>query len=235
MINVTCVNVGNKFSDDYVRILKAMVEKNTTIEHNFLCYSDHDIENVEVIKVPGIVKGWWNKLHMFESPPAHYHAERTVYFDLDTAIISNIDWLMEYDSSSIIGLENLGILNSKYEDITKYVDHFQSGVMSWNTFECKPISQIFFSDPQKFSNQFRGDGEFLDALLDKNLRKYIQREFPGKLTSYKYDAYENGITDDLSIICFHGQPSPYEAIHETVSPWGTTYEPREWVGDYWKA
>ena len=35
MIDVVCVKWGTEYSDNYVHILKAMVERNTTIPHRF--------------------------------------------------------------------------------------------------------------------------------------------------------------------------------------------------------
>ena len=42
------------------------------------------------------------------------------------------------------------------------------------------------------------------------------------------------LIEGASIICFHGEPNPEQAITETVRPWGTKYEPRKWVAEHWR-
>jgi len=236
MIDVVCVLWGDKYSDYYVRILKAMVERNTTFEHRFICFSDREVEGVDCRPlIYEDLQGWWQKIYLFKE--GNKLNERVVYFDLDTVITGNIDWLMKY-RGAFMGIENLGVNNHKYEDVTQYKGVLQSGVMAWN-FPRMTTVWTTFDLPQNKANilaNCRGDGEFLHALFKANNKqpKFIQHRWPGKLRSYKYECYENGLPEGTSIVCFHGEPSPYQAIHETVTPWGTVYEPREWVAEYWK-
>lgn len=229
MIDVVCVKWGDKFSDDNVRILKAMVERNTTVDHRFICFSDKLIDGVDCKPLQEGYEGWWNKMYLF-SPDAELN-ERVVYIDLDTLIVDNIDWLLNYDGN-FMGINDLGITNHKYEDTTKYEGVMQSGVLAWNSRECYDIWDAFDLKADTWMQKYRGDGEFLNALIDPT--DLLQNKFPNKLRSYKYECYDDGIPEGTSIICFHGEPSPEQAINETVKPWGVTYEPREWVGDYWK-
>jgi len=53
-----------------------------------------------------------------------------------------------------------------------------------------------------------------------------QDQYPNQLRSYKYECYEEGLPEGTSIVCFHGEPNPHQAISETVYPWGTEYTPR---------
>jgi hypothetical protein len=229
MIDVVCVMWGDKFSDIHVQTLKAMVERNTTIEHDFICFSDREIEGIKTRQLPTGFKGWWNKMFLF-SDEAMLN-ERVVYLDLDTMITDNIDWLLTYEGN-FMGIEDLGVNNHKYEDVRKYQGKMQSGVMSWNSRECYDIWEAFDANKEVWMEKYRGDGEFLNDLVDPT--DLLQHKFPNKLRSYKYECYENGLPEGTSIVCFHGEPSPEQAINETVKPWGTVYEPREWVADYWR-
>ncbi len=84
MITVACVFWGNKFSDDYVYHLEAMVARNTTVEHEFVVLSDRKVPGVKTkILKPGY-EIWWNKLQLFD--PAHGFRNRVVYLDVYTAI-----------------------------------------------------------------------------------------------------------------------------------------------------
>ena len=101
MITVACVLWGNKFSDKYAQNLKSMVERNTTVPHRFICFSDRKIEGVETKFLRPGMQGWWNKLQLFDGTLKG----RVVYLDLDTLITGNIDWLMNYDGA-FAGIED---------------------------------------------------------------------------------------------------------------------------------
>jgi len=230
MITVACVFWGNKFSEDYVYNLKSMVERNTTVPHQFVCFSDRELEGIKTVKlIPGY-EGWWNKMQMFNTD--FRLGNRVVYLDLDTLIVGNIDWLLEYDGM-FMGIEDLGSVNEHQPELK---GRLQSGVMSWDYRLNSHLWNRFTSSGE--SQRYRGDGEYLNHIVPKYQRDFIQKRYKGKLKSYKYQVYSEGITDDLSIICFHGRPSIPQAMTETVTTgWknsGKTYEPQDWIKDYWR-
>lgn len=230
MITVACVFWGDKFSDDYVYNLKSMVERNTTVPHQFVCFSDRELEGIKTVKlIPGY-EGWWNKMQMFNTD--FKLGNRVVYLDLDTLIVDNIDWLLEYDGM-FMGIEDLGAVNEHQPELK---GRLQSGVMSWDYRLNSHLWNRFTSSGE--SQRYRGDGEYLNHIVPKYQRDFIQKRYKGKLKSYKYQVYSEGITDDLSIICFHGRPSIPQAMTETVTTgWknsGKTYEPQDWITDYWR-
>ena len=230
MITVACVFWGDKFSDDYVYNLKSMVERNTTVPHQFVCFSGRELEGIKTVKlIPGY-EGWWNKMQMFNTD--FKLGNRVVYLDLDTLIVDNIDWLLEYDGM-FMGIEDLGAVNEHQPELK---GRLQSGVMSWDYRLNSHLWNRFTSSGE--SQRYRGDGEYLNHIVPKYQRDFIQKRYKGKLKSYKYQVYSEGITDDLSIICFHGRPSIPQAMVETVTTgWknsGKTYEPQDWIKDYWR-
>jgi hypothetical protein len=230
MITVACVFWGDKFSEDYVYNLKSMVERNTTVPHQFVCFSDRELEGIKTVKLISGYQGWWNKMQMFNTD--FRLGNRVVYLDLDTLIVGNIDWLLEYDGM-FMGIEDLGAVNEHQPELK---GRLQSGVMSWDYRLNSHLWNRFASSGE--SQRYRGDGEYLNHIIPKYQRDFIQKKYKGKLKSYKYQVYSEGITDDLSIICFHGRPSIPQAMTETVTTgWknsGKTYEPQEWIKDYWR-
>jgi hypothetical protein len=230
MITVACVFWGDKFSDDYVYNLKSMVERNTTVPHQFVCFSDRELEGIKTVKLISGYQGWWNKMQMFNTD--FRLGNRVVYLDLDTLIVGNIDWLLEYDGM-FMGIEDLGSVNEHQPELK---GRLQSGVMAWDYRLNSHLWNRFTSSGE--SQRYRGDGEYLNHIIPKYQRDFIQKRYKGKLKSYKYQVYSEGITDDLSIICFHGRPSIPQAMTETVTTgWknsGKTYEPQDWIKDYWR-
>lgn len=226
-VTVACVYWGNKFSKDYVYNLKAMVERNTTVPFKFVCYSDKGIPGIETrILRPGY-EGWWNKLQMFD--PANKVSDRVVYFDLDTIITSNIDWLLE-DKSWFMGIEDVGAVNAHQPHLKNVL---QTGVMAWDFEPNSHIWNTFVLSYDRVVDSYRGDGEYLSSIINPYHRTLLQHKYPGKLKSYKYDVYPNRPKEEISIVCFHGRPSIEQAFSETIVTPMRTFEPQEWIKEYW--
>ena len=225
MITVACVFWGNKFSVDYVYKLKAMVERNTTVEHRFVCLTDRTIPNVICRPILPGQEGWWNKMQLFD--PRHMLGYRVVYFDLDTIITGNIDWLLQYQGS-FMGIEDVGAVNA-HQPYLK--NKLQSGVLAFDARANDHIWTSFMMQSDIIYEKYRGDGEYLNDTVTR--RDLLQHLHPGKLKSYKYQVYPNNI-GDASIVCFHGRPSIVQAINETIITPMATYEPQQWIKDYWR-
>lgn len=225
MINVVCVWWGNKFPFSYVENLKSMVKRNTTHDFKFHVFSTHQVAeySTKILK-PGY-SGWWNKLQLFD--PIHSLGQRAIYFDLDTLIVNDIDWLFEYQGN-ILGIEDVGAVN-KHQPYLKNV--FQTGVMSWNPLMMANLWKAF--DPN-YMEMYRGDGEYLNAVLNPMQRDLMQHLYPGRLKSYKYQIYPDKLDDKTSIVCFHGRPSIMQAMSESVTTPMATYHPQNWIREYWR-
>lgn len=225
MITVACVFWGNKFSDDYVYHLEAMVARNTTVEHEFVVLSDRKVPGVKTkILKPGY-EIWWNKLQLFD--PAHGFRNRVVYLDLDTVITGNIDWLLSYDGP-YMGIEDVGAVNKHQPHL---IGQMQSAIISFDPQKHDYIWNEFNLRFENILQRYRGDGEYLHDAAPKQ-RVLLQRQFPGQMKSYKYEVYPDKL-DGVSIVCFHGRPSIEQAKKETIVTPGGRYEPQEWISEYW--
>lgn len=226
MISVVCVYWGDKFPVEYVYNLQSMVRRNTSVPHEFVVFSDRQIPNIKTKILDKGLDGWWNKLQLFNTKFGLN--KDVVYFDLDTVITGNIDWLMKYDTI-FMGIEDLGSINKHQPHL---IGRFQSGVMKWN-YPMNSFIWEWFKKNTHLIGTIRGDGEFLNEFVPKEKRELIQRVFPGKLKSYKYQVYKEGI-NDTSIVCFHGRPSIIQAMTETVQTPLATFKPQDWIKDYWR-
>lgn len=223
MVTVCCVLSGDKFSTDYVYNLKSAVERNTTIPHEFVCLSDRQIPNVKTKLLKPGYPAWWNKLQLFDGQIKG----RIVYLDLDTLIVNNIDWLLKY-SGRFAGIEDLGVANAHQQHLR---NKLQTGVMSWRSEAMDWVWFEFSLIAETVMQKYRGDGEYLNDLIQN--RSYLQHIYPNKIKSYKYEVYPDKL-DDTSIICFHGRPSIIQAMNESVTTPMRTYDPQEWVKNYWR-
>lgn len=227
MIEVNCVLWGNKYTEDYVHILKKSIERNTNVEHKFVCYSDRIIQNIETRLLPKGLEGWWNKMYLFDNTHRE-EKNNIIFFDLDTVITGNIDWFMSYTGK-------FAILDKGIVDGGNATNYFATGLYAFNSSKNQYLWDIFKNNLH-VTNQIAGDQDFATYCIDRNEIDIIQKMKPNGVRSYKlqgiYDFLDKP-PDDLSIILFHGVPRPHQAISEVVEAHGKIYEPREWVKEYW--
>ena len=224
---VCCVWWGTKFPIEYVYNLKRAVERNSTVSHKFVVFSDKIVPGVETKLLRPGYEGWWNKLQMFD--PANKAGDRMVYFDLDTIITGNIDWLLT-DNSWFMGIEDVGVANAWQQHLKNVL---QSGVLCW---DFNPVSFIWSEFVMQFdqiTEQFRGDGEYLASRINPYQRTLLQHKYPGKLKSYKYQVYPDRPDEETAIVVFHGRPDIIQATTETIVTPLKTYEPQKWIKEYW--
>ena len=96
--NVICIKWGDKFGVDYVNSLYKMVERNLTLEHRFVCFTDKSegiVDGVEIRPLPelnddGLPEKAWKKLGLFTDKLADLEGE-ALFLDLDVVIRDNID------------------------------------------------------------------------------------------------------------------------------------------------
>lgn len=90
MLNVVCLlRQGGKvgYNASWVEKLKRGVERNLTIPHRFVCFSDCDVPCERIPLLSGD-HGFWSKMQMFQSGLL---LGPVLYLDLDTVICQNID------------------------------------------------------------------------------------------------------------------------------------------------
>jgi hypothetical protein len=102
MLTVACVyrSGGKYYSTRYVERLRAMVERNLSLPHRFVCLTNET--DVPCRRIP-LVTDWpsyWSKIELFR--PRLFKGP-VLYFDLDTVIHGNIDDLARLASESAFG------------------------------------------------------------------------------------------------------------------------------------
>ena len=96
--NIICMKWGTKFGASYVNRLYDMVERNTTVPHRFVCFTDDANglnPNIETRPLPflddnGLPEKAWKKLGLFTDKLADLEGE-ALFLDLDIIILRNID------------------------------------------------------------------------------------------------------------------------------------------------
>ena len=190
MLTVCCVQVGNYASRgaQYVNALYRAVERNLTVPHQFVCFTD-DPTGIECETRPIQGKGWFAKLFLFKE----FGEGRVIFLDLDTIIVGNIDFLAKFNGK-------FAILRDFYRP-----KGYGSGVMLWKGGFGHEITDSFVADG--CPDVFGGDQIYIESQV-KNAKR-LQDLFPDKIVSYKVHAMA-GAPRKAAIVCFHGTPKPHD-------------------------
>ncbi len=228
MINFACVYYGDKYTFPYVKILHNMVERNLTVPHRFICFTDNTViagrkefksTNIEFRKFKRHdFNGWFNKLQLF-SPESQLEGN-TLYMDIDIVIMKNIDCFATIgEDKNFVGMN----------DFNPTSGLFNSSIMRFNN---KYHSDIIWKDYIKRRSEFskmHGDQEIVSALVKKHENTL---SFPDEWTqSYKWlnrkgerfhiDKMTYEKDPNAKVCVFHGNPNPIEST-------------QEWVKELWK-
>lgn len=184
MLTVACVRVGNKYGEDYVRKLLAMVTRHLSLPHRFVVVRDPP-------KLSG-AEGCWSKLWLFG--PA-FNDGPVLYFDLDTVISGPIDNLVSTGGFRAMldprpGPEGKPKLNSS---VMSWVPGARSRAIHEAHMRINPRG--------KPHGEWRGDQEFIESMLFG-----AWEPLPG------VHSFKGGIQIDTTVAVFHGKPKPHEVL-----------------------
>jgi hypothetical protein len=225
MLNVICLKHGTKYGPEYVNRLYNMIQRNLTIPHRFICFTDNSRElnsNIEVRALPSMnLQGWWWKPYIFK--PDHFDTGDVNFFlDLDMVIISNIDKLINYLPGEFIGLEDVGRIFNRTPKLGSAVLRWTSGSQEkiWTTLELDP----------KLTKHFPGDQDYIWHLCQREI-KFFPADW---IRSYKWEVRNRSelvrlksgwmfknvrnpeVHSDTAILAFHGTPNPADVADPII-------------------
>ena len=236
-VNVICIKWGDRYPAHFVNKLHAMVKRNLTLNHRFVCLTEESEglnDEIEVMSIPDIYvrterrNSPWRKISMCASEIGDLKG-KTLFLDLDLIIIDNIDCFFDYSNTFSI-IENWtqlgrGIGNSsvycfevgKHADVLEYFGKHADEIYvkhgNSQTYLSKKIGDIKFW-PDEWCRSFKFHS------IPKGLKRYFQ--IPT-------------VPDGCRILVFHGAPDPDQAM---IGDYGTKlrkfYKPAPWISKYWK-
>lgn len=204
MLNVVCVlRTGGEYNNHHVEALSAQVWDHLSLPHRFVCLTDipkHMPRGVEGIKLPDNWPGWWSKICLFKEG---LFDGPVFYLDLDTMIIKSIDFIAD-------GIKGFTVLKNFWPQNTGQIG---SGLMSWdedlsiiyNEFKKSPLQVM---DAYKVRKKWGDQGFIFDTV--PNRFDLWQEKYPGKIVSWKLHC-QAGVPEEAAIVCFHGQPRPWNS------------------------
>jgi hypothetical protein len=227
---VVCLKHGTKYDAQYVNVLKKMTQRNLTVAHEFVCFTEdpRGIDpDIRTLPLPNIqLKGWWFKTLLFN--PLLPIQGTMLFIDLDVIVFKNIDKLFTHNPGVFMVCRDF---NRCFQPDWKKMN---SSVVRWNTGQHPQIYSNFIKDPHPISKRFHGDQDWLYDQVKKHY-EFWPEEW---IQSYKWEMRGNPklikqksgfknfaapgepqIKLNTAVAVFHGDPNP----RECVDPWCQTH------------
>lgn len=237
--NIICMKWGTKFGASYVNRLYDMVERNTTVPHRFVCFTDAANglnPNIETRPLPflddnGLPEKAWKKLGLFTDKLADLEGE-ALFLDLDIIILRNIDEFLTSTGDFRI-IKDWDFPN----DIIG-----NSSVFKFKVNEHSDIIENFYKEGKDIRKRYKNEQAFLSHQMYK--KGILQYWNDGWCVSFKRNClwkfpinYFKVPREPKSakILVFHGRPNPEQAYTGYWGKGGFRYvKPTKWLDKYWK-
>jgi len=237
VVNVMCIKWGTMYGPHYVNRLRAMVSRNLSRPHRFVCLTDDAselTEDIEVFPIPDIyipeknANSPWRKLSTLNQEIGNL-AGKTLFLDLDIVILDSIDCFFTFSDKFTI-IENWtqpgrGIGNSsvylfevgRYSNVLEYFKENYEAVTA-----TYPNEQVYLSKtigdiaywPDEWCQSFK-----FHAIPSWPKRVFRPPEIP----------------EGCKILVFHGHPNPDQAVTGNYgSRLHKYFRPAPWITDYWR-
>lgn len=238
--NVICMKWGNKFSSEYVNRLYRMVQKNLSIKHRFICFTDNPAgiqTGVDIHPLPqtisldeNVPERGWRKLSVFAEKIDDLEGIG-LFLDLDIVIRSNIDCFFSTN-------HNFQII--KDWDFPHDIIG-NSSVFKFKIGQHPYVLNDFINNFNKITNKYRNEQAYLSyKMMEHGELRYWPNNW---CISFKRNCLKKWplcyfkMPDDpieAKIIVFHGKPTPQQAYVGYVGKYGFRYiKPTKWLDKYW--
>ena len=221
---VFCLKWGEKYSSEYVNKLHSMVQRNLTIEHEFVCYTENSkgiASNITTCALPKKnLSGWWFKPWFLSNDLGV--SGTGLFLDLDLIVFRNIDKLFTYEQDS-----NFTIIRDFNRIHRRSWEKMNSSVFKFKIGKFDPIYREFDQNSFNQSKRYPGDQDWMYANIKKFTfwpDEWIQ-SYKWEMRGRKYLGIVDGkrnfvqpgepvVPKETSIAVFHGQPNMHDCNDE---------------------
>lgn len=219
-IDCACVIHGDAYSWTYVERLYSMLNRHMSHGIRLHVYTEAERPVPSpMIKhvlpdwgIHGPKRSWWYKINLFDSAE---HAGPLLYFDLDTVIVNNIDWICNLPLTYFWAVQDF-----KYLQRPSHLG-MNSSIMWWDTRRFGSVWTEFQQENLKaVMKKYRGDQDYLNQVLNKELRfldptqivswrwQCLGSGYNFKQRSYQISDLVTHVPIGSSVLIFHGHPKP---------------------------
>ena len=224
-VDCACVIHGSGYDFTYVDRLYSMLNRHLTCGARLHVYTEasrpvpahmvrHDL--TEWPGVSGRKRSWWYKMQLFN--PAHFSGQ-LLYFDLDTVIVDNIDWIVNLSPAFFWTIKDFRRLQN-----TNWTG-MNSSIMWWNVTKFDWVWREFEQKnlTDTIQQHRQGDQDYIMKALGNNNVRFFEDQL---VQSWRWQVQDGGInfpgrrpikpgtgthiSDNVSVLVFHGSPKPHE-------------------------
>lgn len=220
-IDCACVIHSDGYTWDYVERLYNMLSRHITPSIQLHVYTEperlvpekfikHELTDWQIA---GRKKSWWYKMQLFNT---EHHSGPLLYFDLDTVITGNIDWIWQTPAEYLWAVQDFKYLwRPGFNGINSSVMWWDTRKYAyiWENFKQQNLAQIML--------KYNGDQDYITDMIPVHNRRFFDTE---RVKSYRWQCLDGGYNfskkrhnepntgcqiDSLtSIVVCHGQPKP---------------------------
>ena len=216
-IDCACVIHGSVYNWMYVENLYRMLQRNISVGVRLHVYTEanrpvpnHMIRhNLPEWHIGGPKCSWWYKLQVFN--PEH-HRGPLLYFDLDTVITQNIDWIWQHDTHYFWTVRDFKYL-WRPSSITA-----NTSIMWFNTEKFSWVyGDVVSRGINTIMRRHHGDQDYISEIITQEQRRFLD---PARIQSWRWQALDGGfdfttrkyknpdsgthLNKDTSVLIFHG-------------------------------
>lgn len=211
---VCCIKQGVRYGAEYVNTLYRMVERNLSVPHDFVCFTDNP-EGIDpaVTILPPLCDeaGWWGKMYLYQDKVHGLKGVRRILFlDLDVVITGRLDDVVTYKTDHAMirdypdGYYPAGDIRQSHGNSSVILLTVGKRTEIWDAYRKA-------GEPKHGSQQGWINQRFLSGL----------DLFPDwMMKSYKMHNLQNAVPENCRVVMFHGIPKPPDC--------------GGWVRDYWQ-
>lgn len=168
------------------------------------CLTDVAVPGVMTLPLQTPWRGWWAKLEVCRPDIAG----DVLYLDLDTVVLGGLDELAAVGRTTVL------------RDFYQGGDQMGSGLMYLAEADRRRIWAEFSADPDAHmrrcvTRECWGDQGFLQGVIGATAARW-QDVLPGRVISFKADHDRAPARPSASVVCFHGNPRPWQVGHRWV-------------------
>jgi len=221
IIDCACVIHGDAYSWGYVERLYSMLRRHITPAIRFHVYTEadrpipqhmirHDLEPWHITRAR---RAWWYKMQLFNT---QHHAGPLLYFDLDTVIVGNIDWIWQQPLRYFWAVRDFKYL---WRPTNTGIN---SSIMWWDTRQYQQVWQAFKTENlDTVMRRYHGDQDYIGSVIAKDQCRFLDTN---NVVSWRWQCQEGGydfrrrsgrtpgsgatIPATASVLVFHGTPKP---------------------------
>jgi len=220
-LDCACVIFGDAYDWGYVEKLYAMLSRHVTIPVILHVYTEeqryvpapfvkHVLPDLDIIDPK---KLWWYKICLFDTT---HHKGPLLYFDLDTVIVDNIDWIWNKSTDFFWAIQDFKALWRPFNNVSN------TSLMWWDTTKYEIVWQTFQRNSlRQLLRNYHGDQDFVSDTIPDKSRKFLDQD---RIKSWRWQSFDGGydfkkrlyrepgtgtrIHPKDCVLIFHGQPKP---------------------------